>query len=336
MDESVMQQVVQFYTCEGDDLCLLSADFKSLQQAGKIHHRWLWESIRWVLKSLFTLHRYNEILHWRWFVPSYWYATRRNNIECVEFILQICKFCWFFIILFLYIRLNSSGVTWEDANMTCAQHNATLPQIKSYEDLEMLFDYVRVHHHIILQDEVYDFPCCTKTFPALQIIFIQKSSLHVCIYIFLTTRSMNLLTQTPLAVLFVSAIVTRTLLHSWCPMTQYWYSMLHSIYRREMRRRWYSVIMVKWQYLAGLVLGANTRDNLDLVLRVITKGPLHFKIDKYRMPKLAMVAMGMTAAVTMTMTPTMKAVVMTRKTGTIVFVYFTLHYSALRGYNIFS
>ena len=76
-------------------------------------------------------------------------------------------------------------MTWEDANVTCAQLNATLPQIKSYEDLKMLFDYLRVRHHIILQEGVYDIPCRMKTFAALQIIFIQKPSLHVCIYIYI-------------------------------------------------------------------------------------------------------------------------------------------------------
>ena len=42
-------------------------------------------------------------------------------------------------------RLGTSEISWNEANQSCFNHQAHLPIVKSFEDLEMLLDFLRVY-----------------------------------------------------------------------------------------------------------------------------------------------------------------------------------------------
>ena len=63
-------------------------------------------------------------------------------------------------------------MSWNEANRTCAQKSMSLPVIKSFEDLDMLFDFIRVHGLC---------PDWTREHHTRLFVFLYKSTETVCI-----------------------------------------------------------------------------------------------------------------------------------------------------------
>ena len=85
--------------------------------------------------------------------------------------------CLFILFCFRYHDSKSKQeISWNDANERCALYDATLPIVNSFEDVEMVFDRLRVYDQAVRRTDPY----VQDGYAVIQFaIFLHKQAVNV-------------------------------------------------------------------------------------------------------------------------------------------------------------